>query len=48
MITRYIIVKGSPVAGLQFFGPYMDHDEALTAAEDHDGDWWIAELEGPL
>lgn len=43
-----IIVKGNPVDGLYFIGPFDTHDEAVEHAENGDGDWWIADLDSPL
>lgn len=46
MKTQYIIIEGNVVDGLNFYGPYNSHDEAVEIAEENcaDGDWSIAEL----
>lgn len=40
-----IVVQGNPVDGFNFVGPFDDDDEAIQAAENEGGDWWVADLE---
>lgn len=43
---QYIIVKGNPVDGFKFEGPYPDRGDAMVQANELDRtDWWIAPLE---
>lgn len=47
--TLFIIAHGNPIDGLNFTGPFDDHDDALRFAESQrwdDGmDWWIVPLQ---
>lgn len=49
-IKMFLVVKGSPVEGLEFYGPFQTEDDALSWAmvewEDQ-ADWWPAELTHP-
>lgn len=48
-ITRFLVVRGNPVDGFEFNGPFLDNDEAITYANDNDCEsWWIAKMTGPL
>jgi hypothetical protein len=45
----HIIVTGNPVDGLEFYGPFKTHDDAVEFAntDPHMPDeWWIAKLHG--
>lgn len=44
---QQIIVKGNPVDGLYFIGPFDTSEEAIDYAENNDSDWWIADLNPP-
>lgn len=42
-----IVIRGNPVDGFKFYGPYPDRDAAIRAGEESgDGDWWIAPVIG--
>lgn len=43
--SPHIIVKGNPVDGLWFLGPFQSHDAAVEHAEGGDEDWWVAKLD---
>lgn len=47
MTGLHIIVRGDPINGLSFFGPFKTGDDATDFADQHidDTDWWIARLE---
>lgn len=47
---KYIIVRGNPVDGLSFIGPFDTASEAIEGAQGLDAitdDWWITELNAP-
>jgi len=43
----HIVVKGNPVDGFTFFGPYKTHEHAMSAGDSVDTEWWAAPLEAP-
>ena len=46
----HLIVKGDPVTGFSFTGPFQTEDDAMSWAMieyDHESDWWPAEMEHP-
>jgi hypothetical protein len=47
MFGLHIIVRGDPINGLSFIGPFKTGDDAMNWADAHidDTDWWIAPLE---
>lgn len=48
---KYLLIKGNPVDGFQFVGPFNYHGDAIDYADAHqlelEKDWWIAELQTP-
>jgi hypothetical protein len=46
MTGLHIIVRGDPINGLSFIGPFKTGDDAMNWADVnlHDTDWWIAPL----
>ncbi len=52
-MTKYIIVTGNPVDGLEFIGPFDTDTEACEFGNgdaymaDHGGDWWVSSMEAP-
>lgn len=50
MNRRWIILRGNPVDGFEFIGPFVSTDEANDWAEHNDDPelaWWIAKLARP-
>lgn len=49
MNSQHIIVRGNPVDGLSFIGPFLTGGDAMEwgAAHLHDEDWWVAPIEPP-
>ena len=44
----YVLVVGNPIDGLQFVGPFPDHDAAVEYAERYeDQEWWVTSLDKP-
>lgn len=45
----HIVIYGSPRDGFYFHGPFEHFEDALSYAEQQDGEsvWWIAELQTP-
>jgi hypothetical protein len=46
MMGMHIIVRGDPINGLSFIGPFKTGNDALDWAEMnlHDTDWWTTPL----
>jgi hypothetical protein len=47
MNTKYIIVCGNPIAGLEFYGPFDTIEEATTFVNNDPhlpNEWWTASL----
>lgn len=44
---NFIVVRGNPIDGFYYHGPFKTHEDALAFAEDSEEPWWIAELEEP-
>lgn len=42
--TKVIMVKGNPVDGFSFIGPYDSRAIATAAGDSVDTEWWIADL----
>ena len=48
MKTKQIVAIGNPYNGFTYYGPFNNHNQALTWAEKElAGDWWVIELENP-
>lgn len=43
----WVIVYGNPFDGLNLFGPFTDHDEAVEFAEAEFEEWHVVALERP-
>lgn len=44
--TLQIIVRGNPVDGFLYVGPFLNRDAAIAWADgDGSGDWWLAPME---
>jgi hypothetical protein len=43
--SKYIIVDGNPVDGLNFIGPFDTDEEAVEYAGLYVDEWWIATIE---
>lgn len=45
-MDKWIAITGNPVDGFSYYGPFENHEGAITFAEksNFDGDWWIALL----
>jgi hypothetical protein len=44
-MTKYVLVVGNPIDGLDFFGPFDSADDAGYYAESHRLDyWWVKVL----
>ena len=44
---EWIVSVGNPFDGLVVYGPFKNHTDALSWAEDCGGDWYIIPLENP-
>ena len=45
MNEPYIVVRGNPIDGFHYIGPFKSFDDAHAYAEDCEETWWIAPLE---
>lgn len=43
----YIVITGDPATGFRFYGPFEDHNDAITFAEQISDDWWITSIVKP-
>lgn len=50
-MSEAILIRGNPVDGLTFLGPFDSRETAIEYAEvamaDDGGDWWVADLNKP-
>ena len=42
---QFVMVRGNPVDGFLFVGPYESREEAIKDGDIVDTEWWVAELE---
>ncbi len=47
MATDFILIKGNPVDGFEFVGPFPSNEDAMEHGDSVKTDWWVAELEEP-
>ena len=48
-MDEIIVVRGNPIDGLEFFGPFDSEDDATEWADNHrdSRDWWVAYVTKP-
>jgi hypothetical protein len=47
---KWLIVRGNPVIGFTYWGPFDDSADAVAWADENitvEYDWWLTELETP-
>ena len=43
----FVAMFGSPISGLSFVGPFVDHEAATRYCEGADGPWEVVEVSSP-